>query len=74
MLFVLAFSHPIANVLPQFRDLRAFDCYKLYYTKREEAQQIFDREVLKKSSTGFASYIDVRGICSNFSIALIMLF
>ncbi|KAG8763089.1 hypothetical protein FRC12_008720 [Ceratobasidium sp. 428] len=41
-----------------FRDLRAFDCYKLYYTKREEAQQIFEREVSKKSSTGFANYID----------------
>ncbi|KAG8745765.1 hypothetical protein FRC10_007026 [Ceratobasidium sp. 414] len=43
---------------PQFRDLRAFDCYKQYYTKREEAQQIFEREMAKKSSTGFASYID----------------
>ncbi|KAG8711425.1 hypothetical protein FRC08_015914, partial [Ceratobasidium sp. 394] len=41
-----------------FRDLHAFDCYKQYYTKREEAQQIFEREVSKKSSAGFASYID----------------
>ncbi|KAF8759902.1 RhoGEF domain [Rhizoctonia solani] len=45
-------------VIKHFRDLRAFDCYKQYYTKREEAQQIFEREVSKKSSTGFASYID----------------
>ncbi|CAE6496351.1 unnamed protein product [Rhizoctonia solani] len=44
--------------IKHFRDLRAFDCYKQYYTKREEAQQIFEREVSKKSSTGFASYID----------------
>ncbi|CAE7058756.1 unnamed protein product [Rhizoctonia solani] len=44
--------------IKHFRDLRAFDCYKQYYTKREEAQQIFEREMSKKSSTGFASYID----------------
>ncbi|KAG9122598.1 hypothetical protein FRC07_000961, partial [Ceratobasidium sp. 392] len=44
--------------IKHFRDLRAFDCYKQYYTKREEAQQIFEREIAKKSSTGFASYID----------------
>jgi hypothetical protein len=43
----------------QFRDLRAFECYKQYYTKREEAQQIFEREMSRKSNTGFASYIDV---------------
>ncbi|KEP51744.1 RhoGEF gef2 protein [Rhizoctonia solani 123E] len=44
--------------IKHFRDLRAFDCYKQYYTKREEAQQIFEREMSKKSGTGFASYID----------------
>ncbi|CEL59835.1 Rho guanine nucleotide exchange factor gef2 OS=Schizosaccharomyces pombe (strain 972 / ATCC 24843) GN=gef2 PE=1 SV=1 [Rhizoctonia solani AG-1 IB] len=44
--------------IKHFRDFRAFDCYKQYYTKREEAQQIFEREVSKKSGTGFASYID----------------
>jgi protein ECT2 len=45
--------------LRHFRDLKGFDNYKVYYTKREEAQTIFEREVSKKSS-GFASFIDVR--------------
>ncbi|CAE6503423.1 unnamed protein product [Rhizoctonia solani] len=49
----------VGNVaIKHFRDLRAFDCYKQYYTKREEAQQIFEREVSKKSTTSFANYID----------------
>ncbi|KAG8908171.1 hypothetical protein FRB99_008714 [Tulasnella sp. 403] len=45
--------------LKHIRDLRAFDCYKQYYAKREEAQAIFEREMMKKASTGFAGFIDV---------------
>ncbi|TDL29908.1 hypothetical protein BD410DRAFT_811372 [Rickenella mellea] len=44
--------------LRHFRDLRAFDCYKQYYIKREEAQNIFKREMSKKSSTGFAAFVE----------------
>lgn len=44
--------------LRHFRDLRGFEHYKGYYSKREEAQSIFEREMVKKSS-GFAAYIDV---------------
>ncbi|GJJ07089.1 hypothetical protein Clacol_001288 [Clathrus columnatus] len=44
--------------LKHFRDLRAFDCYKQYYSKREEALMILKREKLKKSSAGFASFIE----------------
>ncbi|KIO30176.1 hypothetical protein M407DRAFT_20644, partial [Tulasnella calospora MUT 4182] len=44
--------------LKHIRDLRAFDCYKQYYAKREEAQAIFEREMTKKSSTGFAGFIE----------------
>ncbi|KAL4076122.1 hypothetical protein J3A83DRAFT_4357230 [Scleroderma citrinum] len=43
--------------LRHFRDLRGFEHYKQYYVKREEAQSIFEREMIKKSS-GFAAYID----------------
>jgi hypothetical protein len=45
--------------LHHFRDLRGFDQYKQYYVKREEAQSIFEREMMKKSS-GFAAFVDVR--------------
>jgi protein ECT2 len=45
--------------LRHFRDLRGFEHYKQYYTKREEAQVIFERELAKRSSS-FAAYIDVR--------------
>lgn len=44
--------------LRHFKDLRGFEYYKQYYVKREEAQSIFEREMMKKSS-GFAAYIDV---------------
>ncbi|KAH7887610.1 hypothetical protein F5I97DRAFT_1861578 [Phlebopus sp. FC_14] len=43
--------------LRHFKDLRGFEHYKQYYVKREEAQSIFEREMMKKSS-GFAEYID----------------
>ncbi|KIJ70110.1 hypothetical protein HYDPIDRAFT_104781 [Hydnomerulius pinastri MD-312] len=43
--------------LRHFKDLRGFEHYKQYYVKREEAQSIFEREMMKKSS-GFAAYID----------------
>ncbi|EGN93023.1 hypothetical protein SERLA73DRAFT_98341 [Serpula lacrymans var. lacrymans S7.3] len=43
--------------LRHFKDLRGFEHYKQYYIKREEAQSIFEREVMKKSS-GFAAFID----------------
>ncbi|KZS91196.1 hypothetical protein SISNIDRAFT_456791 [Sistotremastrum niveocremeum HHB9708] len=42
--------------LKHFKILNAFECYKLYYSKREEAQAIFEREMGKKS--GFASFVD----------------
>lgn len=45
--------------LKHFKHLRGFEHYKLYYSKREEAQAIFEKEVSKRSSR-FASYIDVR--------------
>lgn len=45
--------------LHHFRNLRAFDCYKQYYVKREEAQAIFKKEMMKKSSTGFSAFIEV---------------
>jgi hypothetical protein len=44
--------------LRHFKDLRGFEHYRQYYVKREEAQSIFEREMMKKSS-GFAAYIDV---------------
>lgn len=50
--------------LKHFKTLRAFDCYKRYYTKREEAQAIFKREMEKSRSTGFASFIEVRPFIS----------
>ncbi|OAX44507.1 hypothetical protein K503DRAFT_861342 [Rhizopogon vinicolor AM-OR11-026] len=43
--------------LRHFKDLRGFEHYKQYYVKREEAQLIFEREMMKKSS-GFSAYID----------------
>ncbi|EJD01616.1 uncharacterized protein FOMMEDRAFT_126677 [Fomitiporia mediterranea MF3/22] len=44
--------------LYHFKELRAFECYKQYYAKREEAQAIFKREMAKKSSTGFAAFVE----------------
>ncbi|KAI6047452.1 hypothetical protein EDC04DRAFT_2864519 [Pisolithus marmoratus] len=43
--------------LRHFKDSRGFEHYKQYYVKREEAQSIFEREMVKKSS-GFAAYVD----------------
>lgn len=43
--------------LRHFKDLRGFEHYRQYYVKREEAQSIFEREMMKKSS-GFAAYVD----------------
>ncbi|KAI5117382.1 hypothetical protein M0805_009072 [Coniferiporia weirii] len=43
--------------LYHLKDLRAFECYKQYYMKREEAQSIFQREMSKKSG-GFASFVE----------------
>lgn len=50
-------------LLYHFKDLKAFECYKQYYSKREEAQAIFRREMTKKSSTGFAAFVEVSGPC-----------
>jgi hypothetical protein len=47
--------------LRHFKDLRAFEHYRQYYIKREEAQTIFEREMMKRSS-GFAAFVDVSGI------------
>jgi len=55
--------------LRHFRDLRGFEHYKGYYSKREEAQSIFEREMVKKSS-GFAAYIDVS--CSSACMHLVV--
>ncbi|KAF8663361.1 hypothetical protein AX16_000937 [Volvariella volvacea WC 439] len=43
--------------LKHFKELRGFELYKQYYSKREDAQHIFEREVAKRSSR-FAAYID----------------
>ena len=45
--------------LRHFKELRGFENYRQYYVKREDAQLIFEREMMKKSS-GFAAFIDVR--------------
>ncbi|KAH7098762.1 hypothetical protein BKA62DRAFT_711749 [Auriculariales sp. MPI-PUGE-AT-0066] len=44
--------------LKHFKELRTFECYRHYYAKRDEAQRIFQREMMKKSTTGFASYTE----------------
>jgi protein ECT2 len=46
-------------MLKHFKDIKGFEHYKQYYAKREEAQDIFEREISKKSSP-FVAYIDVR--------------
>lgn len=43
--------------LRHFKKLKGFEHYKQYYTKREEAQAIFEREM--KKSSGFAAFVDV---------------
>ncbi|KAG6854872.1 hypothetical protein C0991_012062 [Blastosporella zonata] len=43
--------------LRHFKESRGFEQYKQYYVKREDAQQIFERELSKRSSR-FASFID----------------
>jgi hypothetical protein len=45
--------------LRHFKQLRGFEHYRQYYVKREEAQTIFEREMMKRSS-GFAAFVDVR--------------
>ncbi|TFY63590.1 hypothetical protein EVJ58_g3151 [Rhodofomes roseus] len=42
--------------LKHFKTFRGFEHYKMYYSKREEAQRIFEAQVKKSSS--FAAYID----------------
>ncbi|KAI0921011.1 hypothetical protein AcW2_006119 [Taiwanofungus camphoratus] len=42
--------------LRHFKKLKGFEHYKQYYTKREEAQAIFEREM--KKSSGFAAFVD----------------
>lgn len=44
--------------LKHFKDYNGFHLYKLYYTKREEAQAIFEKEMARRGS-GFPAYIDV---------------
>lgn len=48
--------------LKHFKEYRGFEHYKQYYSKREEAQAIFEKEVRKGS--GFAAFIDV---CISFA-------
>jgi len=67
-------SRNIGDVaLRHFKDLRGFEHYKHYYVKREEAQSIFEREMMKKSS-GFAAYIDVSDtpICDRSSTNMVL--
>ncbi|CCL98268.1 uncharacterized protein FIBRA_00262 [Fibroporia radiculosa] len=42
--------------LKHFKQLRGFEHYKQYYSKREEAQAIFEREM--KKSSGFAAFVE----------------
>ncbi|CAL1700184.1 unnamed protein product [Somion occarium] len=42
--------------LKHFKQLRGFENYKQYYSKREEAQAIFEKEMRKAG--GFAAFID----------------
>ncbi|GBE79841.1 predicted protein [Sparassis crispa] len=42
--------------LRHFKELRGFEHYKQYYSKREEAQAIFEREM--KKSSGFPAFVD----------------
>lgn len=48
------------SCVEKFKDSKGFDLYRHYYAKREDAQRIFQREMLKKSNGGFAEYIEVR--------------
>lgn len=48
--------------LKHFKELKGFENYKQYYAKREEAQQIFEREMRKGS--GFSGFVDVCCITS----------
>ena len=43
--------------LKHFKVRRGFEHYRQYYSKREEAQSIFEREI--KKSSGFAAFVDV---------------
>jgi protein ECT2 len=45
--------------LKHFKTCPGFELYGKYYTHREEAQQIFEKEVSRKGSP-FGAYIDVR--------------
>lgn len=45
--------------LRHFRELRGFELYKQYYSKREDAQLIFERQVARKY---FSEYIDVSAL------------
>jgi len=44
--------------LKHFKNYNGFHLYKLYYAKREEAQAIFEKEIVRRGS-GFPGYIDV---------------
>jgi protein ECT2 len=53
--------------LKHFKVSRGFEHYKQYYIKREEAQVIFEREMMKRGS-GFAEFVDVRALfCASAS-------
>ena len=45
--------------IKHFQKLRSFECYRLYYSKREDAQLILKREMNKKSSSGFSAFVEV---------------
>jgi hypothetical protein len=50
--------------LKHFKTSRGFEHYRQYYIKREEAQSIFEREIMRRSS-GFAAFVDVRAFVQN---------
>lgn len=54
--------------LKHFKQLHGFEHYKFYYSKREEAQAIFERETKKSSS--FVAYVDVRRILSHYDMCI----
>ena len=45
--------------LHHLKDLKTFDCYKQYYSKREEAQVILKREIARKDAQGLGVFQDV---------------
>ena len=56
--------------LKHFKQLRGFELYRQYYSKREEAQKIFEAEI--KKGSGLSTFIDVRTPCSSCPDAIVL--